>query len=222
MHSTKLLKYLRLYYFRLIINPFVMALFFGNCSGQDLERSDHAKNIKDPVYAGQFYPGTEKELKGLLKSYFDSEKNSTRYPLHGMIVPHAGYVYSGSVAASGYASIDPGTKYENIFLIASSHNMSFEGAAVYLKGDFRTPIGIVRVNTKIGNELISKKGAITDMPSAFTKEHSIEVHLPFIRYTFPDSTPIIPLIVGTQSPKVCKEIAGLLKPYIKGKQPFYY
>lgn len=197
-----------------------MALFFGNCSGQDLQNSDKPLFIKDPVYAGQFYPGTKKELENLLKSYFEMNRDLEKYPVHGMIVPHAGYVYSGPVAASGYASIDRGIKYDNVFLIASSHNVSFEGAAVYLKGDFSTPTGIIHVNREISKELAGHNGSIVDMSSAFTKEHSIEVHLPFIQYMFQENTPVVPLIVGTQSPKVCRQIAELLKPYTKGNNLF--
>ncbi|MCX7981397.1 MAG: AmmeMemoRadiSam system protein B [Syntrophales bacterium] len=191
-----------------------MILFsWGSGCSQPLDRQ--------PAVAGQFYPADPGELKNQLKSLFaravppKGEKN-----VLAVIVPHAGYVFSGEVAASGFNQIDPDKSYENIFLIGSSHQVAFDGAAVYTRGDFKMPLGKVRVNTELGKELVKKHSIFTDRVDAHQYEHSLEVELPFLQYRLKKDLQIVPIVIGTHSPQKCAQIAEALKPYFNEKNLF--
>ena len=100
---------------------------------------------RQPAVAGQFYPAEKERLTAMLQELFAgaiSAKGKSA-PI-ALIVPHAGYVYSGGVAASGYSRIAPDAAFENVFILGPSHHVGFEGAAVYTQGDFITPLGRVQ------------------------------------------------------------------------------
>ncbi len=110
----------------------------------------HAQQNPDdrpPAVAGQFYPREPDRLRQMLISLDAEGKASMGLKnVAAIIVPHAGYVYSGKTAASGYNQIDRNRQYENIFVIGPSHHADFEGASVYTAGNFLTPLGSVEVN----------------------------------------------------------------------------
>ena len=93
---------------------------------------------RQPVAAGRFYSANRETLTSDIAQLFETCVKTTTYPrARAIISPHAGYVYSGKVAASAFSTIDRNTAYKNIFVIGSSHVMAFEGASVYNTGDFR-------------------------------------------------------------------------------------
>ena len=119
-----------------------------NIFGQERDRQ--------PVVSGSFYPSVSERLRNELAGYFASfEKPNQGVSVRAIIVPHAGYVYSGHTAAAGYAAIPAGAKYENIFLIGVSHRYGFEGAAVFSTGNLVTPLGTLKVNRELGHQLKS-------------------------------------------------------------------
>ena len=122
-----------------------------------------------------------------------------------LISPHAGYVFSGEVAASSYNQLDPEKKYDNIFILASSHRMSFEGASIYNKGDYITPLGKVKVNQELANKLLKDNPVFNSKSESHIYEHSLEVQLPFLQYRLKNEFRIVPIILGTQSSCHLKE-----------------
>jgi len=176
---------------------------------------------RQPAVAGQFYPAEPQELRNQLQGLFrravppKGAKN-----VLAVIVPHAGYVFSGEVAASGFNQIDPDKKYENIFIIGSSHQVAFDGAAVYTKGDFLMPMGKVKVNVDLGKELVRKNPLFTDRPDAHLYEHSLEVEIPFLQYRLKHDFQIVPIVIGTHAPETCARIAETLKPYLNARNLF--
>ena len=181
------------------------------------------QNKKDrlPVVAGQFYPAKPEELKRTLEDLFkQAVSDQTNLKVRGLLVPHAGYVYSGGVAASGYNQLHPDQAYEHVFIIASSHRTTFGKASVYNQGDYITPLGRVEVDLDLANRLIAQKKAFTFEPSAHAQEHSIEVQLPFLQYHLTKPFKLVPIVLGTHVPSVCQEIAGQLKPYFTEKNLF--
>jgi predicted class III extradiol MEMO1 family dioxygenase len=90
----------------------------------------------------------------------------------------AGYPYSAIVAASAFNQIDKNKKYDNIFVIGSSHRVAFDGATIYNKGNFETPLGIVKVNIELANKLMNESDIFTYHELAHINEHSLEVQLP--------------------------------------------
>ena len=138
---------------------------------------------RKPWAAGRFYTDKPVELKTQLQQLFSQslQKKTENTPL-AIIVPHAGYVFSGGIAASAYNQIDPNRKFERIFIIGSSHTMTFSGASVYCTGNYETPLGIVKVDLELVKQLAKENKLIKCYPEAHMEEHSIEVQLPFLQY----------------------------------------
>ncbi len=174
-----------------------------------------------PAVAGQFYPANTAELKAQLKTLFSKAAPPGKFEnVLAIIAPHAGYVFSGTVAASGFNQLDPNREYENIFLIGSSHHIAFDGASVYRQGNFAVPSGTVKVNTELAGQLIKKHSFFSDRTDAHDREHSLEVLLPFLQYRLKKDFRIVPIVLGTQSPEMCRKIADALRPYFGGKNLF--
>ena len=150
-----------------------------NINGQE------AGHDRQPAVAGSFYPAGVDKLKSELAGYFNSFKNVySGNRVRALILPHAGYVYSGHTAAAGYAAIPGNSDYDNIFLIGVSHRYSFDGAAVFTSGNMVTPLGTVPVNRALGDELVSKSKWFIEMDEAHKVEHSLEVQLAFHPVSF--------------------------------------
>src|SRR4030042_1698861 len=165
------------------------------------------KNIRQPVVAGSFYSANPKaltqEIKGVFNNvpvgYLISEKPS------GLIAPHAGYMYSGQVAAFAYKQVE-GRHYETIMIIAPSHRAYFPGTSVDTKEGYRTPLGIVPVAQEIVNQIMGKTSLITHYPQAHIQEHSLEVQLPFLQIVLKDLK-LIRIVVGDQAIETCEAVA---------------
>ncbi|MBI4689191.1 MAG: AmmeMemoRadiSam system protein B [Nitrospirae bacterium] len=153
-------------------------------------------NIKEPAVAGVFYPADEKTLKETVTGFLETAENK---PVDGkliaMISPHAGYQFSGQVAAYTYKHLTK-KKINTVILIGPSHYASFKGASVYLGGGMRTPLGTVKIDEKIAQSLVNEKAGVSFYPAAFEKEHSLEVQLPFLQQALKGSK-IVPILIGT-------------------------
>jgi hypothetical protein len=188
----------------------------NNVMGQNRSQTD-----RNPAVAGSFYPSNANELKNALSALF--EKSKGREPMQSvaaLIVPHAGYVFSGEVAAGGFACLPENAGFDNIFIIGTSHHVYLDGASVYQSGDFITPLGTIKVNTEIAQKLISESKYFQGDTEAHRKEHSLEVQLPFLQYRLKKPFKIVPVIIGTQSAKVCEKIANELKPWFNQNNLF--
>jgi AmmeMemoRadiSam system protein B/AmmeMemoRadiSam system protein A len=137
-----------------------------------------------------------------------------------VIAPHAGYVYSGEVAASSFNQIDQTKEYDNVFVLGPSHYVAFEGASVYTRGDFITPLGTVKVNRELGVQLLKASRFFTDRVDAHTLEHSVEVQLPFLQYVLKKPFRIVPIVIGAGSPETYAKIADALRPYFNTRNLF--
>lgn len=170
---------------------------------------------RHPAVAGSFYPSDPKELRSMLSEMFSAGTSCLGFKhILALIVPHAGYVFSGTVAASGFNQLDPSVRYDNVFIIGSSHHVSFNGASIYTMGNFDMPLGTVKVNRELGKKLIhDAPGVFTSDPDAQLPEHSLEVQIPFLQQIYKDQLTIVPIVLGTQSTSTCKKIAEALQPY---------
>lgn len=170
---------------------------------------------RHPAVAGQFYPANADVLQQELAVLFAKATPKQYEHVRAIICPHAGYVFSGEIAASAFNQIDESVSYKRIFLIASSHRAHFEGASVYCDGDFMMPYGKEEVDTELGKTLAELYPELfSDDRSPHIREHSIEVQLPFLHYVLKGKYKIVPIILGTSSPAECKRIASVLKPYL--------
>jgi AmmeMemoRadiSam system protein B/AmmeMemoRadiSam system protein A len=155
-----------------------------------------SENIKEPSVAGTFYPADKKELKETIDNFLSkAEKVKRDGRLIAIISPHAGYVFSGQVAAYGYKNIK-GSDIKKVILIGPSHHTGFKGASVYTKGSFRTPLGDIKINERLAKGLLNEAADVRFYPEAFEKEHSIEVQLPFLQTVLKDFT-IVPILIGS-------------------------
>lgn len=181
----------------------------------------YSTNDRRPVAAGRFYPADKDLLlKELTQLFENCKKTAEGTETRAFISPHAGYIFSGKIAAAAFSSVKKKSVFRNIFIIASSHIMAFDGASVYSKGDYQTPLGKVKVNREIASLLINEN-KIFDFPdTCHLNEHSIEVQLPFIQYYFGSDQEIIPVIIGTDKKEKIREIANALKPWFNYENLF--
>ena len=177
--------------------------------------------IRKPAVAGQFYAGDAQELRHDLKECFQQCKASPLEHVQAIIVPHAGYVFSGVTAASAFASISPDAQYDHIFLLGPSHHVYLDKASVNVEAtEYATPLGNVPVDTALCQSLLAKSDAFTYNNRAHDSEHCLEVELPFLQYHFKKVAPIVPIIIATQKLSVLQEIAHALQPYMNEKNLF--
>jgi len=186
-----------------------------------MEPSNQELVTREPAVAGQFYPRNPAELKSELNKLFAAVTyGNLPANVIAIISPHAGYVYSGGVAAASFMQVDPEKDYDNVFIIGSSHRVAFEGAAIYTRGNFKTPLGLVEVNRDLGRELVENNSCFNDRPDAHIGEHSLEVQLPFLQYRLKKPFRIVPIVIGTQRASTCRKIAMALNPYFNGSNLF--
>jgi AmmeMemoRadiSam system protein B/AmmeMemoRadiSam system protein A len=178
--------------------------------------------VRPMAVAGQFYPADKDELNKDVTEYFKSAGNiEPGTNVQAVIVPHAGYVFSGAVAASAFAHISPTAKYDHIFLLGPSHHVSLNGASVCnVYDDYATPLGNVKVDRELATKLINENDGFTYEASAHVHEHCLEVQLPFLQHLFKDVPPIIPIIIGTERLQTLRKIAIALKPYFNARNLF--
>lgn len=188
-----------------------------------MDSSHEALVTREPAVAGQFYPGNPATLKSELQRLFrDVEAKPWKGNTLAVISPHAGYIYSGAVAAAAFMEIDAEKQYENVFIIGSSHRYAFDGASVYTRGDYKTPLGILPVNIKLSHELMSVNNFYTDRSDVQDNEHSLEVQLPFLQYRLKKPFQIVPVVISTQEPRTCKNIAESLLSYFTPANLFVF
>ena len=156
----------------------------------------------------------------MLADMFSKAENKNTDNVLAVICSHAGYVFSGIVAASSFNQIDANKHYKDIFVIGSSHYVSFDGASIYTIGNFITPLGIVDVDLPLAQKLKQENKVFDFNTDAHNHEHCIEVELPFLQYIMKTDYKIIPIVLGTQDPTVCKQIAQVLKPYFNSDNLF--
>lgn len=176
---------------------------------------------RKPAVAGTFYPATHIELRKEVEKLFESALPKTVNNVRAIISPHAGYVFSGGVAASAFNQIDREKEYERVFIIASSHRSSFPGASIYCDGNFEMPYGQEPVDTQLGAFLCSQNPSLfSSNPVHHSKEHSIEVQLPFINFILKPTYKVVPILLGNVTPQDCQSIAQALEPYYNGENLF--
>jgi AmmeMemoRadiSam system protein B len=152
-------------------------------------------HVKTPVVAGLFYPATEGALRASVQGYLDAARaESDNRPL-ALIAPHAGYQYSGPIAASAYATLEPwADRIRRVVVLAPSHRLPFRGLATSSADAFQTPLGEIPVDRSAVAEIDGLPG-VQQLDAAFAEEHALEVQLPFLQTVLPDFS-LVPLIVG--------------------------
>jgi AmmeMemoRadiSam system protein B/AmmeMemoRadiSam system protein A len=175
-----------------------------------------AQGIRKPVWAGQFYEADPARLAYLIDRYLEAANPpEIDGQLIGLIVPHAGYVYAGQIAASGYKLVK-GLDISTVVIIGPSHQTGFEGCSIYQKGGFETPLGVAEVDSSLAGEL-AKASGYRYIAEAHRQEHSIEVEVPFIQRVWPQAK-IVPVVMGYQTEDTISRLASALAETLPGRK----
>ncbi len=175
------------------------------------------QGVREPVAAGTFYDANPESLSQRIEDYLQSAKESPALSgeILGLIAPHAGYIYSGRLAASAYRLIQ-GKDYETVIIIGPSHRYAFRGCSIYPRGGYKTPLGVAQVDAALASEL-SKVSGYGFIPKAHQQEHSVEVQVPFIQKVLPQAK-IVPVVMGLPTKKTITRLASALSTIIQGQK----
>ena len=192
-------------------------LMMNSCNGQTREPV-----VRPATQANRFYEGNAQRLSQEVDSFLTLHQGrSGSQQVAALIVPHAGYYYSGNVAASAYMTLDPKKQYKRIFLLGPSHHEWLNGASVNTEADYyATPLGNVRVDRETAEKLTMADSVFFYRPEAHDREHCLEVQLPFLQRRLGDVPPIVPIIISTNDFQKLKRMADALKPYFTDENLF--
>jgi hypothetical protein len=173
--------------------------------------------LRKSVIAGSWYPGAPSILRRDIENYFDLVPDlELEGEVVGLIAPHAGYTYSGQVAANVYKLIR-GKKYDAVIVVGPSHRVAFHGVSIFSKGAYETPLGIVPVAEELTEKIKILSKTVVDIPEAHFQEHSVEIQLPFLQVALGNFS-FIPLVMGDQDANTCQELAEAIYKASLGKK----
>ena len=214
-----------------IILILTTTMMINGCKGQT-----QAPVVRPATQANRFYTGDARELSEEVDSFLALHKDDAKYSnVAAVIVPHAGYYFSGNVAASAYMAIDPKKQYKRIFLLGPSHHEWLDGASVNTEADwYATPLGNVKVDHETAVKLTTNYTNLTNnkntdetdktdffyRPEAHDREHCLEVQLPFLQRMFKEVPPIVPIVISTNDYDKLKRMSEVLEPYFTDENLF--
>lgn len=168
------------------------------------------KNIRQPAVSGSFYPDNPHGLKSMISSLLQQASTETEPPVapKAIIVPHAGYIYSGEVAASAYARLLPARNIiKRVVLLGPAHRVGFSGMALSHADFFSTPLGDIPLDSQ-AIALLAKYPLVDYLDQAHKEEHSLEVQLPFLQMVL-NSFNLVPVVVGDCPPEPIEQVLEL-------------
>jgi len=149
-----------------------------------------AQTTRPAVWAGQFYPDNPLQLRQIIEEWFAATLSlPPAKNIRAIIVPHAGYIYSGSVAAKAYAQVKS-QSISTVIIMGPAHHYAFRGVSIDQDARYQTPLGLIEVDSPWAAKLAQLTGYKT-IPQAHKQEHSIEVQLPFIQVAWPQAKIVI-------------------------------
>jgi len=182
--------------------------------------------VRKPYVANAFYAGTKTGLIQQIRDCFTHKFGPGQIPevkengprkILGIVSPHAGYMYSGPVAANGFAKLAADGIPEAFIILGPNHTGQGSGVSILTDGAWETPIGTSKIQTELA-ERIQKSNSILDVDEAsHANEHSIEVQLPFIQFLYGESIKFIPICMMMQDLRTSREIAKSIVDQCQGK-----
>ncbi len=176
-----------------------------------------AEDIRPPAQAGGFYPADANRLRLALDAFLkDAVPPRAGRPI-ALVVPHAGYIYSGQIAADGYSQL-AGQAYDTVVILGTNHTQAgFDKVGVSPSKGFRTPLGVAEVDTDLVRALLAEcRDCVLDA-AVHAKEHSVEVQVPFVQRLIPGAK-ILPVVVGSEDLAVCRRLGGALAKVLAGRK----
>ncbi len=180
-----------------------------------------AEEVKKADLAGRWYPGSSKKLSSMLQGYLDDARLENIPPnIIAIIVPHAGYIYSGPVAAYAFKAIS-GSEIDTVIIVGFSHRRYYDAISVYDRGVFETPLGPLEVDRELARQLMVSNDKFYFNSKDFEGENSVEMQLPFIKYIFKDKdVKIVPIAMGVQSYKNAEILGNSLYEVLKDRKNY--
>lgn len=189
---------------------FVVLLLFGTA-----QRA--AASVREPVVAGRFYPQDRGRLQRAISFYLKDAKPAMGPRPIALVAPHAGFIYSGQICADAYQQA-AGHDYEVIVLLGTNHSRpGYRGVSIYPDGGYRTPLGVMPVDETLSAKLAARSPLYGFEPGMHEREHSIEVHIPFVQTLFPRAK-IMAAIVGTADVGFCAQFGRTLAELLAGRR----
>lgn len=164
------------------------------------------EDVRRSVLQGSWYPAEAGALRRLIRNRLsEASPPAIQGRIRALVVPHAGYAYSGGVAAGAYRLIRKGA-FDRVVLIGPSHRWGFEGVSVARHAAYETPLGLVPVDRTAADRLIASSRTIRFVPEAHAVEHSLEIQLPFLQVVL-GSFRVVPVVMGSQDLNSCRVLA---------------
>jgi len=182
--------------------------------------------LRRSVVAGMFYEGTAEALKAQVKSCFLHSFCPKKLPevnpigprdILGLICPHAGYAYSGPVAANAFFELALDGKPDTVVILGPNHTGIGSGLSIMNEGTWRTPLGDVQVDAAVANDILQETSALDVDVLGHLQEHSIEVQLPFLQYLYGNKFGLVPISFLMQDLESAKEIGRALVEALDGR-----
>ncbi len=196
--------------------PLFILICLVSLAGQ--ARGAPGEKIRRPVVAGMFYPSDPHELQRDVNRYLGNvEKMRIDGRIVALISPHAGYAYSGQVAACAYKLVE-GMEFDDVIVIAPSHRVDFLGASIYDGEGYETPLGVVPIDRELSRRISGGSKTIEYVPQAHAQEHSLEVQIPFLQSVLKEFR-LVPMVMGpTWNFAVCQQLSQAIIRSIEGKR----
>jgi len=182
--------------------------------------------VRHPAYAGSFYEGTSQSLKSQIEGCFTHELGPKTLPkvvvgrlkyTVGLICPHAGYMYSGPVAAHSYYHLALDGKPDLVVVFGPNHTGSGSGLAVMREGVWRTPLGDIEIDTATADTIVRESRLIDVDDVAHMREHSIEVQLPWLQYMYGSGFKFVPICFLMQDLQSSREVGMAVAKALRDK-----
>ncbi|MFZ0390761.1 MAG: AmmeMemoRadiSam system protein B [Calditrichia bacterium] len=186
-----------------------------------LFNADAKSGTREPAVSGMFYPGNAEELKQMISDFLAEADQEVSGEIFGLVAPHAGYVYSGPVAAQAYRQI-MNQSYDTVVVMAPSHFEPFRGISIFNGEFYKTPLGKIPLEKSIIEEITRKTAVARLSPKGHGSnprgrgEHALEVQLPFLQ-TILDDFKLVPLIFADQDLETVKIISQSLAEILKNR-----
>ncbi|CAB5086108.1 hypothetical protein D3OALGB2SA_973 [Olavius algarvensis associated proteobacterium Delta 3] len=158
------------------IVSYALAIMLLGMAGSNLS----AETIREPAVAGRFYPKDAQKLKNAVMLFMGEAANTVHQKPVALVAPHAGYVYSGQIAADAYRQA-AAHRYDLVVLLGAPHAVPVNGVSIYSGTGYRTPLGVAEIDQQTAKELIDSDPRFFFNPEAHQKEHSLEVQVPFAK-----------------------------------------
>ena len=175
-------------------------------------------SVRRTSVAGTWYPDNPTRLVSQLDGYLERARiDDPGGRLRAIVVPHAGLMYSGPVAAYAY-NVARRHQHSALVLVGPSHFVPFQGVSIWPDGEWETPLGPVQVDRDLASAVAAASSQIVDLPAAHGREHSLEMQMPFVAHLLPD-VPIVPMVMGHQTRDTAFALGAAIAQAVEAHAP---